>query len=455
MRFVFPSVVTGTLFLGLASCGQPASSSSPVSPAVIASPSKPANAHQVGQFTATYDRAAHNMVFTPVAYGDGVTPDSWNTVGSTLGADGGPPTNTVNLITASGSCEDPWTGTGGGAGTFGCPVQLISGFSRSLTNVYAEITNATLDGGTTTAYDSISSSPALTTTNNGTQGPAHGFWVYNNSSENSGALWPVIGGSGSGFNSATVDWIFDNPSDQNVVYSIAVYATEFWEDYGIAGTNGDNTYGNMGYTDACAAAGSNAGTFSSGTKATITLPFDFTLYGTNSTSMTICAQLGEIGSGVGCEATLVNPSLLPKPSVNHPAFFPFWDKMKFGLAVNDQAPADSIKTAGRVCYETVPGTTAPNRIFVIEWRNMDFTAAPDTGSSLDFETYLYEGTGEIDVYYYNMAAGDGGVSGRESGSQAWVGLQGTNDLSVLTAEGSYPAAGSLGTGAAYSFQPLP
>lgn len=469
-RILRPASAVATLLLvagvGCSSASDPTSTASSTTTTSDAPPRV-----ELARFTAVMDHTLHKLVFTPVPASTGadsagnVSPQSINSVPSPSGQNGTPGSGTVDLVTTG--CTDGFPTTP----SFSCDVNLISGFSRSLPNVYVQITDAKLNGTSTTAYDATNSDPELVSTNDGSLTQDHGLWSYGNASFGDTAgghppPWPVIGASGSGFNSATRTWTFANPGDANVVYTIVVWATQYWATFtAFGGSNGDNTYGNMGYTDAC-----SGGTQITGGNTLITLPFDFTLYNTNTKSIAICPLVGELATATSaCTSAFVVPKNLPASSfTNNPVFFPFWEKLKYGTAANDQAPADTTPAAGRVCYKTIG--TAPNRMEAIEWRNMDFSNAPDQGSSLNFEAYLYEGTNEIDLYYNKMgvSASDTGTNRQNCNASTtspvygcWVGGQGKDNTgSTGTSNTSLTAAGSFGSGAtsdgaAVTFIPAP
>jgi hypothetical protein len=489
-------VVSGSalvaLSLGIACSGSsqngPASATAAKPSAPSAAVVKSPNNVPIATFTATLDHAHKTLVFNRAPSVIGVdphsglpariTPQSINGPVSDPGSQGGnPATNTVDLDTLS--CTDGYPTTP----TFSCDVELISGFSRSLANVYVQVNKILLpdggNGGSSAAsqydYASTDSPLELDSTNDGSLTQEDGLWSYGNSAygaDGNAPAYPVIGPKGGGFNSATVTWDFNNPGDLNVVYTIVVYATEFWADYSaFQSSNGDNTYGNMAYNDAC-----TGGTSSTAASVALSLPadFDFTLYNKNTatpTTLTICNEVGGISMSGSCEGNAATVVQLPKASVGNPQFFAFWDQLKFGTAVDDQTGYDA---AGQVCYKTLG--TAPNRREVIEWRNMQFRAGTDAKSSLDFEMYLYEGTDEIDLYYYSMnppttdttcaAAGTCRATCDNATTQCFVGCQGKDaagynpttlksvGASALTGEGTL-GIGGLDDGTAYKFLPLP
>ena len=459
----------GAIFGGMACSQGPTGSSGPVASSIV-TPGTPApedptaggttgstgttGPHELADFIATVDHKAKTMVFTkvPVGYADDesgggtVTPDSWNVLSyDASGGDNPPATSTIDLVSAN--CIDGYPGSP----TFQCDVTLTSGYARPLANVYVQISNAKVGGVTVATYNANNSTSPYTTANDGTLPVSHGLWSYTNASVNANAdcnsngigACPLLGADGSGANSGLVTWMFDNPGDANVVYTIKVYATEFFAQYSVENSNNaDGTYGNMNYIDACTGGTS----ITSGSSTAITLPFDFTLFNQDSNAIKLC-QVGGIAMGTAaCPADTKIPIDLTAGSatIGNPIFFAFWDRLKFGTAANDKAPADSTKKAGQICYKPVPGfTTSPNQIEVIEWRNMQFLEAPGTKDSLDFEAFLYEGTGEVDLFYNNMAAGSDDAVGRNTcddttaNFMCWVGAQGKDSAgTVLTGGGN-------------------
>jgi hypothetical protein len=438
-------------------------------------------------FTATVDHKANTMHFTRVggaSSGDGlkstITPYSLNSVPDPTGVDGNPTATDVDLVSTS--CADNYPGKL----TFQCDVTLVSGFPRALANPYVQITNVTLpnDGGVTSAYDGENGlTTSFATTNDGDLTPEHGLWSYSNACVSSSAAYPYVGAKGSGtcsidtsdLNTATQTLVFKNPDDQNIVYTIVVWATTSWATYTKTTNKGDGSYGNMDYVDAC-----NGGTVipaSDGPENEIDLAFDFTLFSTESKKANVCAS-GELTPGsTSCDP--VSPVGLPSSGVSAPSFFPFWEALTYGVKANDMAPADATKKAGRICYQQVSTTTAPNRIEVIEWRNMQFVDEADGGptvgsdDSLDFEAFLYEGTNQIDLVYYEMSAGSTDTLGRAtcndttSGEECVIGLQGkdakgngTSHNTSLVGIGplgsnNVTGGGTVGTSTHFSFIPKP
>jgi hypothetical protein len=115
-----------------------------------------------------------------------------------------------------------------------------------------------------------------------------------------------------------------------------------------------------------------------------------------------------------------------------------------------------------MCTETFG--TAPNRLFGVEWFDYDFNTpppgslgdGPNQGANLDFEAFLYEGTGEIDTVYNTMSPGTGTspTAGRESGGLATTGLQNETGT-VATSDHDNTGGFGYGAGNGWSYIPSP
>ncbi|MEV1171492.1 S8 family serine peptidase [Nonomuraea sp. NPDC049784] len=131
---------------------------------------------------------------------------------------------------------------------------------------------------------------------------------------------------------------------------------------------------------------------------TIDLPFAFPFYGKTYTSGTVSTN----GFVAFSPHWYAFPSNVPLPTTNAPnaGIYPYWDD----LALDEKGGL----------YTATLGT-APNRTFVIEWRNARFY---DDNQWFSFETLLGE-DGSIDFRYHGIAtsraAGEGATIGIENG----------------------------------------
>ena len=137
-----------------------------------------------------------------------------------------------------------------------------------------------------------------------------------------------------------------------------------------------------------------------GVVGTIALGFPITFYGQTYTQAHVCTNgfLELVGPSAG--TCPFGNAPLPDTERPNAAVYPFWDD----LLVDASA---SIRT------DTLG--TAPNRRFVIEWRNVHFFL--DTTRRVDFNVVLHE-NGQIVTQYRNIAA-----DGREQGNSATIGIE--------------------------------
>jgi MYXO-CTERM domain-containing protein len=131
----------------------------------------------------------------------------------------------------------------------------------------------------------------------------------------------------------------------------------------------------------------------------ITLPFSFTFYGLTYTTISVNSN-GGLAFGAGEYLTFSNSC---GPSTTLDLVAPFWD---------DLNPADIDSTG---VYHGVAGT-APNRVYLVEWWNIDNYA--DTGD-LSVEVKLFEADGAIEFHYWDTDLGDPLYT---NGASATVGL---------------------------------
>jgi hypothetical protein len=126
----------------------------------------------------------------------------------------------------------------------------------------------------------------------------------------------------------------------------------------------------------------------------LTLPFSWTLYGTQYTQVSVSSN-GNIQFAASGNPGYVN-DCLPSTAITAPTICAHWDD----LMTNG--------TGGGI-FTSVSGS-APNRIFNIEWRAVYF----GTTTQLGFEVRLYEGQGRFDMVYGAVPS---------SGGSATVGVQ--------------------------------
>ena len=138
----------------------------------------------------------------------------------------------------------------------------------------------------------------------------------------------------------------------------------------------------------------------------VSLPFPFTFYG-NMYNTAWVATNGHLNF-LAANTSFSNVSI-PSTAAPNGAIYPFWDDLFV------DSPTASVRSQ-------LLGS-APNRQFVIEWRNVRFFG--DTTRRLDFEVVLYE-NGRILTQYRNIAN-----DGREKGNSATLGIENANGTVAL------------------------
>lgn len=128
-------------------------------------------------------------------------------------------------------------------------------------------------------------------------------------------------------------------------------------------------------------ANTSTGLFGDDDLVTITLPFNFPYYG--SSFSTVNVSTNAVVNFQPTSAFFSNVGI-PDPSEPNAAIFTFWDDLFV-----DELSTINTDTFG----------TAPNRLFVVEWRNVSPLSRPDL--RLDFEVQLGEG-GSIAMLYRNV-----------------------------------------------------
>jgi hypothetical protein len=154
----------------------------------------------------------------------------------------------------------------------------------------------------------------------------------------------------------------------------------------------------------------------------ITLPFSFTFYGTAYDRAYVSTN-GYLNF-LALNSAYYNTAL-PTPALPNAAIYPFWD---------------DLLVDGSASVRTQELGTAPNRQFVIEWR--DVTFYNNRSKRFDFEIVLHE-SGPILLQYANID-NDIANGGREMGSSATVGVE--NETGEIAMQFSLNTA-AIGPGA--------
>jgi hypothetical protein len=132
----------------------------------------------------------------------------------------------------------------------------------------------------------------------------------------------------------------------------------------------------------------------------VTLPFDVTLYGSTYTQARICTNGFVELVGPATASCSFGNTAIPATGRPNPAVYGFWDDLFV-----DADASIRIDVLG----------TAPNRRFVVEWRNIRFFG--DTTRRIDVNVVFYE-NGQILTQHRNIAD-----DGRERGNSATLGIE--------------------------------
>jgi hypothetical protein len=320
--------------------------------------------------------------------------------------------NTAELVTNS-TGVDSECPVGYQSNTFCGNVTLRHFYPRPLSYVYVQVSLIRDATGANTIYDhsGLNSDPS-----DGNLDATFGLWQYTAPA----ATTPGVLGQ-SPHNSGSRDWVFANPDNADTWIRLRIVAAVAYTSYMM-------DFSSQAFVDACSG-GTSLGTTASTTQ---TLPFPFTLYALNSSTVRFnkraMVTFGSV-SGTSTGSNIALPaSLAPKPGL-----FVFWDDITFN------------STNSSMCYRTIG--SAPNRQYVVTWKNMMFTPAADQPASLTFSAFLNEGTDKIDLVYDTMTS----ATARADGSSATVGVQNAT-ASAATAEFNTP---DFGSGNAYTLVPIP
>ena len=145
----------------------------------------------------------------------------------------------------------------------------------------------------------------------------------------------------------------------------------------------------------------------------VRLPFPFPFYGQSYSTAHVTTN-GFLN--FLAPSTLASNVSIPSPAAPNAAIYPMWDDL-------------DVNSAASVRTELLG--SAPNRRFVIEWRNVRF--GTDSTRRVDFEVVLHE-NGHILTQYRNLANDN-----RERGSQATVGIENESGTIALRYSFNQPA----------------
>lgn len=374
----------------------------------------------------------------------------------------GPP-GSVELDTNQASIKYGITCPSGLATSFCGDVTLRSFYTRSLNNVFVQVTSITGTNGNdlSTTHNALNSDTAPSWM---TGSSAMGLWKYTGSGvTNVGVLASV---SNSPSNAGLRTWEFKDPDGADTNILMRVVASLNYKDYTRTGPTAAT------WMNPCTKP-TNDGTPTG--DVTLAIPFGFTFYNTQNTTVATYNRDGVVTlagatppSSMNWNATntadIFKSTTLPENSASistSPGIYVFWDELNFNAS------------ATSLCHGTIG--TAPNRQFTFAWRNMKGFSTGANKTNLDFAVILSEGSDTIDMVYGKMNAPSGGAEvtklptapstitnmDRAQGKKAVIGVQGPSGGVNISTPASAAAGDTVipvsatDTNIAYRYTPVP
>ena len=355
--------------------------------------------------------------------------------------------NTVELVTTEvlygAACPS------GIVSSFCAHVVLGSFYARSLNNVFVQVTAITdANGDLLSGHSSINSDgkPSWLTD------PGLGLWKHTGEGVNT----PGVVGTTTASKFAPRDWEFADPDGKDTNITVRVVASLSYTDYLLSQPSPQP------FINACTLPGFASTKPVAGNSAAV-IPFPFTFYGTQATTTTRFTRNGVITFGMAVPPSaannpFINANSLPENPVVvsvSPGLFVFWDQLNYNTV-------SSTKGSSSLCYGT--SGAAPNRQFVITWRNMRGFNDTTDSTNLTFSAILAEGSDTVDLTYGSMvgsSANDPNVyptlpaisyARRAAGKKAVVGAQGGG---IATPFPAVRGGTDTSTGKTYRFTPQP
>jgi hypothetical protein len=334
----------------------------------------------------------------------------------------------------------------GKAAAFCGTVTLGSFYTRSLNNVFAQVTSITdaTTGATLTGHSGINSDVAPT----GWSSPVDaslGLWKYTGAGMTAGAM-----GTTATSKFGTRIWEFADPDGADTNIYLRVIASLTYSNYA-------RTASTATWIDACAEpTHTSLATGTGALSSTMSFPFTFydqlpsTKINYNRDGMFTIGALATSpptdSSNTNYPTTPVTTTLPEIPQVKSvsPGAYVFWDGLNYGTATG---------TIGAICTATDHLTAAPQRHFVITWKNMKIFGAG--GNNLYFSAILTEGSDTIDMLY-NVITGSAATTAVTT--TAVIGaVQGpANGTTIASPFGAGPGTTSTATsGTKFRFSPIP
>ncbi|MEO0108035.1 MAG: M6 family metalloprotease domain-containing protein [candidate division WOR-3 bacterium] len=166
----------------------------------------------------------------------------------------------------------------------------------------------------------------------------------------------------------------------------------------------------------------------------VTLPFEFSFYGTKYTSVWVCSN-GWLSFGSDPGTSEVTNTTLPNTAAPNAAVYAFWDDL------------DVVSSDDAGIYLQILGST-PTRRAVITWKNARVKGAP-TYNQVTFQVVLCEDSSKVILQYADCAVGD---SAYNWGRSATVGVEnGSGTVGLQYLAGGSPLGNLLANTRAIRF----
>ena len=366
------------------------------------------------------------------------------------GVAGSGPASSIELYTDPNSILSGAACPGGVAASFCGTVRLGNFYTRTLNNVFVQVTSITDSAGAAlSGHSGINSdAPPSWLSDNGL-----GLWKYKATNATTAG---VVGTAPDNFGAR--DWVFADPDGADTNIYMRVVATLSYKDYSRSTIA-------QAYVNTCTQSNDNS---TNGNDMPLTLPFGFTFYNLQATTASSFNRDGVVGLGGIAPPSALNTAFksvtLPDNTLPHvsssPGIYVFWDKLNYNA--NQSA----------ICHGTTG--TAPNRKFIYTWRNMKGYGNGQNTMNINLNVVLSEGTDTIDMVYGAMAGATGNDATafptapttitnaqRAQGKKAIIGVQGPNgsvNISTPTVAALGSTAISLSastTNVAYRYTPVP
>jgi hypothetical protein len=363
---------------------------------------EPAQFEEMGAFVGRYSSATGRLTFEPLLpQGAGRVPRPGYT--QLL-------PNTVTLDD-NGTAVGPGGWFGGemcGAGQICAVVTMVNDSTRTIENSYVEIVDLT--GGA-----SVANGNPLGTNYPSSAGHAGG-WNYGS----------IVGGG-----SESVKWRFNTAGGADFTFKVRVWGVYTRTGYAAGSRSTITTSNNVvdgnatwsdsspAWRDACLFGTTLFSNTSAFTTASITPPFPFTLGDTTIDTDSWSGAVEVSSNGTISLMGVDSGDNLPLSDASAPDYtiFPYWDQLS--------------TANGSVCAGLDPTSAAPNRRWVVTWKNVSLQS--DSNTRLTFSVVMQEQSDNVYFLYHRWSGTPSNCSATNAtqGSSATIGIRGNGSYTQI------------------------